>query len=559
MPGIYDILSQPFVTLFVVIALGLWLGSLQVRSISLGSAGVLFAGLIVGHLRRSLPDTIVNAHPSVLALPSTLTELGLLLFVYAVGLHAGPRFVPMFRSRVKAYLLIGLGSIGSAAFTAVALGNVLNLSPALTAGLFTGGLTNTPALAAGRDVVSRLAPSTAAEVSVGHGLAYPFSAILIVVLVQLLPRLTRQSPEHAARQAAQEAAERQPRIEKHSFWITNPNIAGCTVAEFHRQGLTRATISRIKREGVVYPALPELVLQLHDAVMAVGPESELAKLQSILGRSADDVPMDDTSGRVTSEVAVVSSPAVVDKQLGQILSGAFANVIVTRLRRQGVDLLPDPGLVLEPGDALRLVGNPEVVRRFAEHVGSEQRRLSETSLLSFAVGLCLGAIVGMIPIPLFGGVQGKLGLGGGAFLVGLLLGHMRRIGPFRVFVPEPVILFARELGLVVFLAGAGLEAGHQFMEVLRIAGIQALFAGAAVTCVAATVSLILTLRVFRWNVLSAAGTLSGTMTNPPALNAATALAQSDAAPLAFASIYPVAIIAKIILVQFAFLAARLWQ
>jgi putative transport protein len=558
-PSVYDIFSQPFVVLFAVIALGLWFGSLQVRGISLGSAGVLFAGLIVGHVRQSIPDGVVASHPNVLALPPTLTELGLLLFVYAVGLHAGPRFVPMFRSRVKAYLLIGLGSVGSAAVTAVALGHLFHFSPALTTGLFTGALTNTPALAAGRDVVQRLAPSSAAEVSVGHGLAYPFSAILIVVLVQLLPRLVRQSPQEAAQQAAREASERQPHIRTRCFWISNPNIAGSTVADFHRQGLTRATISRIKREGVVYPALPEMDLQLHDAVLAVGPEPDLNKLTSILGRPADDVTMEDTSGRVTSEVAVVSSPAVVDHQLGQVLTGAFADVIVTRVRRQGVDLLPDPALVLEPTDALRVVGNPEVVRRFAEHVGSEQRRLSETSLLSFAVGVCLGAVVGMIPIPLFGGVQGKLGLGGGAFIVGLLLGHARRIGPFRIFVPEPVILFARELGLVVFLAGAGLEAGRQFLHVLQIAGAQALLAGAVVTCVASVVTLLLTHRVLRWNVLASAGTLSGTMTNPPALNAATALAHSDAAPLAFASIYPVAIIAKIILVQFAFLTARLWQ
>ncbi len=222
MPGIFDILSQPFVTMFVIIALGLWLGSLQVRGISLGSAGVLFAGLIVGHLRNQVAPSVLDAKPAVLTVPNTMTELGLLLFVYAVGLYAGPRFVPMFRSRVKAYLVIGIGSVGAAAVAAVILGRVLGLSPALTTGLFTGALTNTPALAAGRDVVQRMAPSAAAEVSVGHGLAYPFSAILIVVLVQILPRLVRQSPEDAAQQAAREAAERNPPIQTRCFSLTNP-------------------------------------------------------------------------------------------------------------------------------------------------------------------------------------------------------------------------------------------------------------------------------------------------------------------------------------------------
>ncbi|MBM3496145.1 MAG: hypothetical protein FJX72_17770, partial [Armatimonadetes bacterium] len=475
---------------------------------------------------------------------------------YAVGLQAGPRFVPMFRSRVKAYLSIGLGSIGAAAATAVALGYAFGLSPALTTGLFTGALTNTPALAAGREVVVRLAPASAADVSVGHGLAYPFSAILVVVLVQLLPRFVKQSPEEAARLAAQEAQERQPQLKVRSFSVSNPNVVGCTVADFHRKELTRATISRIKREGVVYPALPEMEFGLHDIALAVGAEQDLAKLASVLGKPVEDVSMLGTHGRVTSESAIVSSAAVVDRQLGGVLTGAFDQVIVTRVRRQGVELLPEPDLVLEPGDELRLVGHADLVQRFAAYVGSEERRLSETSLLSFSVGVCLGAAVGMIPIPLFGGVQGKLGLGGGAFLVGLLLGHARRLGPLRIFVPEAVMLFARELGLVVFLAGAGLDAGGRFVEVLRIAGPQALLVGALITCVAACVTLFITQRVLGWNVLAGAGTLSGAMTNPPALYAAGALAPSDAAPLAFASIYPVAILAKIILVQFAFLAAR---
>lgn len=556
MPAIPTVLSSPFVTLFLVIACGLMLGNARVRGISLGAAGVLFAGLVFGHVRHIIPPAVVEQHPEVLSLPRPITELGLLLFVYAVGLQAGPRFVRMFRSRAKAFLTVGLGSVGFAALAAVAAGRLLHLGPGLTTGLFTGALTNTPALAAGRDIVERIAPAEAAEVPVGHGLAYPFSAIFVVVLVQLLPRLMRQSPAEAAASASADPSLFAPPLSRRQYRITNPNIQGMTVAQFHQSGLTRAVISRIKREGVVYPAERDMTLQLHDVVLAVGRDDELKKLTALLGEPADDVSMLDVFGRIASENVAVSAPSVVGTPLGDLLTGQFSDVIVTRVRRQGLELSPDPGLVLEPGDALRVVGNVREVEQFVQKVGAERRRLSETSLLPFALGVCLGALAGMVPIPLLGGVQGRLGLGGGAFLVGLFLGHVRKIGPFQLYVPEAAILFARELGLVVFLAGAGLEAGERFADVLRLAGVQTLVAGACVTLIASLSTVILSIRVLRRNALTVAGTLSGLMTNPPALNAATALAPSDAAPLAFASIYPVATVAKIVLVQIVFLAAR---
>lgn len=553
------LLNNPFVTLFAVIALGLCVGSFRLRRISLGSAGVLVTALPAGHLRSVLPRSLSPENSHAISVPSSVTVFGLVLFFYAVGLQAGPRFVTMFRGRVKAYVTIGLGSIGSAALTAVLLAHLLHLSPSITAGLFTGALTNTPALASGRDIAQRLNKTTAAEVSVGHGLAYPFSAIFVVVLVQLLPSLLRQPPSEAAGAAAQEARLLQPPLHRRQFRITNPNVTGRTVAAFHASGLSRATISRIEREGVVYAASPDMELALHDVVMAVGPEEEFEKLTAILGDPADDVSMYEEGGRIASETLVVSARHAVGRQLGDLLAGDFSDVIVTRVRRQGIELVPERSLVLEPADALRVVGHQEVVKRFAEYVGAEERRLSETSLLSFAAGICLGALLGMVPLRLCGGVHGNLDLGGGAFLVGLLLGHARRVGPFRVCVPQAAILFARELGLVVFLAGAGIEAGVRFAAVLHVAGLQTLFVGACVTIVASITDVMLAYFLFRWNALAVAGTLSGAMTNPPALNTATELAVSDAAPLAFSSLYPVAIIAKIVPVQCVFLAARMLQ
>ncbi len=190
-------------------------------------------------------------------------------------------------------------------------------------------------------------------------------------------------------------------------------------------------------------------------------------------------------------------------------------------------------------------------------LGREERRLNETSWVPFAAGITLGAALGLVPIALPGGLNVRLGVGGGAFLAALLLGHWGTLGPVRVYVPNAAKHFARELGLVVFLAGAGLGAGRNFVPVVREAGPQLLLAGALVALVTVAVACLLMYVGLRWNPLFGAGSLCACMTNPPGLAAATNLAESDAAPAGFASVYPVALIGKIVLAPLVFLVLRL--
>lgn len=549
MPGLpAQLLTSPLFALFTIIGVGAWAGSLRFRGVSLGASGVLFVALLVGHCRQYLPSEWLAAQPDMLTLPRVLTDLGLLLFVYPVGLQAGPQFLSMYRRRGKAYFSVAAVSIGAASLTTLGLAMALHIRPTLAGGVFTGALTCTPALAAVRDIAGSLFPADVGQASVGYGIAYPFSTLTVVLLVQLLPSLLRTPVAQAVAQARSDAETLSPSLHAVAYRVTNPNVAGRTVAQLQEAKLVDASYSRLKREGTVVPVTPSLTIQLRDVLMAVAVDTEHAKLEAVLGAHVDE-PMDDPTGIVTAEDIVVSRPAAFGKRLGDLDPAGAYGVVVTRVRREGLEFTPEARLEIEPGDTLRVVGARSGVAAFQEAVGQEERRLDETSLVPFVLGIALGAVVGMLPLPMPGGLQTRLGAGGGAFIVALALGHFGHIGKWRVYVPTAAKLLARELGLVIFLAGAGLEAGQHFASVVREAGPQIILAGAVVTLVGVGTALFMMLRVLKWNLLTAAGALGGVMTSSPGLSAATALADTDSQAVAFAGMYPVAIIAKIVVAQ----------
>ncbi|MCG3137538.1 MAG: Aspartate/alanine antiporter [Phycisphaerae bacterium] len=534
------LLKQPLFVLFAVIALGTLLGAVKFQGITLGPAGVFFAALVFGHFGHILPHE--------------LTELGLVLFVYSVGLHAGPQFFGILRSRGLSFLLVGVTSTAAGAVAAVILAKVLELSASMTGGLYCGATTCTPALAAVLDAVQRAVPDQATMASVGYGVAYPFSLICVVVTIQALPRIMRITAARAAELYQQEQQAQTPVLEECCFRLTNPNFFGRTIDELQGLHISQAVICRLKRAGVIQSARPQIILQADDVLLAVGLPEELAKLEAVLGDVVVEN-MADPTGAVSSELVVVSRKEIYGKTMREMALWERFGAVATRVRRGGMEFTPHGSLQLEPGDVLRVVGSREAINSTAELIGREERRLDETSIITFAAGIALGVAVGYLPLP-FMGEGAHLGAGGGAFLVGLVLGHLGHLGPVRIYVPNAAKHLMRELGLVIFLAGAGSRAGEKFVSVVQQSGVELLLVGAAITIVTVSVALFLLLRVMRWNILSGGGALSACMTNPPGLAAASQLADADAAAVAFASVYPVGLIAKIVLAQAIFLVLQ---
>ncbi len=519
--------------LFAILTLGAWIGQWSWRGISLGTAGVLFAALVFGHFGMSVPKEVM--------------DLGLLLFVYAVGLTAGPSFFRTFRRRGMQFVVLALVIVGAGALLTALTAFLLKLPPALAAGLYTGALTCTPALAAVLDVLHRVAPETAPLASVGYGVAYPFSMVSMALLVQFLPALLKRPVKDEEQKWLEEKAAETPGLVALQFRVTNPNCEGRTVAEVNPRRLAQVNISRIKHGDRVFAAKPESILHLGDVVMAVGAADELDKMTLLLGERAEER-MDVNAEALSMDVEVMDE-SLTGKTLAAMRVWEQFTVVITRIRRQGLEIAPHGNVTLEMGDGIRVVGEKSAVEAFVQRAQGSPRRASETSMTAYLVGLLVGVLVGLIPAPLGEGVTVKLGMAGGVFLTSLLIGHFGRIGPFRLYVPPAAKNLTRELGLMLFLAGAGANAGAHFVEVLQDRGAMLLLAGAAVTLLSALAGLAVMVKIYNFNLLSVMGSLAASMTNPPALASANRQTETDLPSISYASAYPVALIFKILLAQ----------
>jgi putative transport protein len=485
----------------------------------------------------------------------------LLLFAFAIGLQAGPRFFQLFKRRGIQFLIVGITTAGMAALTALLVTRLFHYPDELGLGLFTGALNCTPALAGAFDTARRVGMDDKI-VSVGYGLAYPFAAFFVVLLVQLLPHLVRVPAVRASAQAKEDelALNADLRILRQTLRITNPAIAQRTVAEIINLHETGASISRLQRDGMVFPVLPDTLVMLGDILLAVGTPQELSKLDPIGDVCNETLSMLQVpESHITSRQVVVSRKEVFGKRLDVINAWEEFHVVITRIRRDHTEFLPSPDFILEPADVLRAVGTPPSIEALSSRVGREERRLDETSLLPFVAGIAAGIFLGKLPLPLPDGVVVTLGMAGGPFTVALILSKLGRIGPISAYVPNAAKYLSRDLGLVLFLAGTGAKAGSAFFQVLGHEGIAVILAGAIISLVAVITSFTLTYKIMRWNLLTAAGALSATMFNPPALAAANELASSNAQALGFASVYPVSMICTIAAAQLLVLVFAAWH
>ncbi len=420
--------------LFAILALGSWVGQLSFHGLTLGAAGVLFTALVFGHFGMTVPGEIM--------------ELGLLLFVYAVGLQAGPRFFRTFRRHGLQFVVIALAVAGVGVLVTVLVARSLRLPFQLASGLYTGAMTCTPALAAAIDVVERIAPGSSASVSVGYGIAYPYSMIGVVLLIQVLPRLLRRELRQEEADWAREKQIEEPGLVARQYRLTNPNCDEKRVSEINPHRMMLANISRVKRGERVFAATPDIVLHLGDVVMVVGPQDELDKMSLLLGEETQE--RMDVNTDVLSVDVEVTEDGLTGKPLSQMRVWERYNVVITRIRRQGQEIAPTGHNALEMGDHIRVVGEQAAVKAFTPLVHGTARKADETNMLPFLVGLLLGIGLGAIPLNLPNGIQVRLGSAGGAFLVSLLVGHFGGIGRLRLYVPAAAKNLSRELGLDAF-------------------------------------------------------------------------------------------------------------
>lgn len=530
--------ENPLLLLFVVAALGHPLGEIRFRGTSLGPAAVLFVGLALGAIDPQLK------------LPEIISQLGLLLFVYSVGLSSGTGFFASFRRRGLRDSAFVVGVLGAAVTLVVVAQLVLGLRPATASGLFAGSLTNTPALAAVLEAIRQRFPTAAADVlsepAVAYSVAYPMGVLGVLFAAALAMKWWRVDF------ASEEASLREMPLTDQKLVCRTIHVASGaseTLGELSARHSWKVSFGRIKRSGETILATDDQRLRPGDLVTVVGPIKRLEQVIACLGTlSEEQIELD---RRVLDFRRIfVSNAAVVGQRLRDLNLPQQFGAMITRVRRGDVEFLPHGDTALELGDRVRVLTHRNNMPAVTAFFGDSYRAVSEMKVLPISFGMALGILLGTLPLPLPGGIVLKLGLAGGPLIVALILGAMERTRDIVWSMPFSVNLTIRQFGMLLFLAGVGIRAGHSFWETITQGDGLVLFAaGTCVTCATAWTTLWFGYRVLRIPMAILLGMLAGIQTQPAVLAYAVQRTGNDLPNVGYASVFPVATIGKILLAQ----------
>jgi putative transport protein len=538
--------------LSLVAIVGLWIGNWRVYGVGLGIGGVLFGGIAVGHFAKQY-GLVVNLHTL-----EFIREFGLILFVYTIGIQVGPGFFASLRTsglKLNAFaaLLVILGCI-----VAVILHKVWGIPLPVILGTYSGAVTNTPSLGAGQLMLTELG-ADANVMTLSYAVAYPFGICGILLSMWLIRFVFRINVDSEARLYQQQSGLGHGNLQTMNVEVRNSNLNGLMLQEIPDLEEGEVVCSRLKRGDELMVPKPDTVVQLGDLLHLVGDKKSLRKVRLVIGEEvAASLSTQGTELRV--ERVVVTNEKVLGKTLGDLELKSKFDVVVSRLNRAGIELVPGSASSLQFGDILNLVGRPESIESVAGLVGNAQHKLQQVQMLPVFLGIGLGVIVGSIPfyIPGFSAAL-KLGLAGGPLVVALVLSRIGSIGKLYWFMPPSANLALREIGIVLFLSVVGLKSGGEFVSTLVDGdGLLWMACGAVITLLPLLVVGLLA-RIFgKMNYLSLCGLLAGSMTDPPALAFANAMhPTSDAAALSYATVYPMVMFLRIISPQL--LVILLWS
>ena len=534
--------ARTVILLGVAGAAGSALGKIRVGGVSLGVAGVLFAGLFLGYLKLAVDPHVLEF----------VREFGLIIFVYTLGLQIGPGFFGSLRAR--GLMLNGFAAaivlLGAGLAVAFIRGGYVGLPAGV--GLLSGATTNTPSLAAAQQALKQVGveDSAAAVQGLAYAVAYPFGIIGIILTMVLVRRAFRVDvkAEVAAAEAAHAPA--RPKPATRNFEVRNPNLVGRALGKVPGLAGSGVVVSRFSRGGVVEVAKPETLLRLGDILHAVGPEEGLDELRVVVGADAG-VDLKSLPGSVTNRRLIVTRSDVFGRELGEIEVLAEQDVVVTRVTRGGIEFTATPGFRLQFGDVLMAVGEEPRIAAVAAAVGNSNKALNSPQPIPFFLGIALGVVVGAIPLAVPGlPAAVKLGLAGGPLIVAILLSRVANTGPLVWYLPTNANHMLREVGITLFLAAVGLKSGEKFMEVLMGGdGLRWLLFGAVITAVPLVVIGVFVRAWKKLNYAELCGLLAGSMTDPPALAFAQQTTGSDAPAVSYATVYPLVMLLRVFSAQ----------
>lgn len=532
---------QAVIVIGMISAIGLALGKISIYGVSLGVTFVFFAGIAAGHFGLSIDPQMLNYAES----------FGLIIFVYALGLQVGPGFFGSFRKGGITLNLLGVAVILIGTVLALVFHIVTGISLPDMVGILSGAVTNTPALGAAQQTLRQMQVN-AGDPALGCAVAYPLGVVGVILAIILLRKMF---PARVAQKVVAEDKARQTFIA--GFEVRNPGIFGKNIREVAMLAAHRFVISRLWRGGKVSIPTSDTVLLEGDHLLVITTEADEMPLKILFGEeekvdwNKQDIDWNAIDSQLVSQRIVVSRSEINGKKLGALRLRNSYGINITRIYRAGVQLLATPELVLQLGDKLTVVGEAAAIANVEKVLGNRIISLKEPNLIAVFIGIVLGLALGSIPFAIPGvSFPVKLGIAGGPIIVGILMGAFGPRLHMITYTTRSANLMLRGLGLSLYLACLGLDAGVHFFEtVIRPEGLLWVALGFILTVVPVLLVAIIALKLMKMDFGSLAGMLCGSMANPMALNYVNATVEGDNPAVSYATVYPLAMFLRVVLAQ----------
>ena len=534
-------IGHSILLLSFVIAAGIQLGKIKVFGVSLGITLVLFVGIILGHFGFTINHNVIHF----------FKEFGLILFVYSVGMQVGPGFFSSFKQGGITLNMLACGIVFLGVLTAVILHYATGIPMPTMVGILSGAVTNTPGLGAAQQAFSDMHGVSDNTIALGYAVAYPLGVIGIILSIILIKYIFRVSFDKENEQLNSEDSSHTNEAKPISLIVKNPAIFNKTVAELsnlleHRDFV----ISRVWRDSnkQIEIASANTVLQENDKVFVITTETDAETIKTFIGEEIDMerkqwIRME---SQFINRRILITKPELNGKRLGQLKLRKLYGINITRINRAGVDLVAKPGLTLQVGDRVNVVGTETAVSNVEKVLGNSMKRLNEPNLITIFVGIALGIVLGSIPISFPGIPQPvKLGLAGGPLVVAILISRFGYHYKLITYTTQSANLMLREIGITLFLACVGISAGDGFVDTIVNNGGY----GFIITFVPLMIIGCIGRYFCKVNYFTLMGLIAGSTTDPPALAYSNATAGNDAPSVGYATVYPLTMFLRVLTAQ----------
>ena len=539
-------IGHSILLLSFVIAAGIQLGKIKVFGVSLGITLVLFVGIILGHFGFTINHNVIHF----------FKEFGLILFVYSVGMQVGPGFFSSFKQGGITLNMLACGIVFLGVLTAVILHYATGIPMPTMVGILSGAVTNTPGLGAAQQAFSDMHGVSDNTIALGYAVAYPLGVIGIILSIILIKYIFRVSFDKENEQLNSEDSSHTNEAKPISLIVKNPAIFNKTVAELsnlleHRDFV----ISRVWRDSNKQSeiASANTVLQENDKVFVITTETDAETIKTFIGEEIDMerkqwIRME---SQFINRRILITKPELNGKRLGQLKLRKLYGINITRINRAGVDLVAKPGLTLQVGDRVNVVGTETAVSNVEKVLGNSMKRLNEPNLITIFVGIALGIVLGSIPISFPGIPQPvKLGLAGGPLVVAILISRFGYHYKLITYTTQSANLMLREIGITLFLACVGISAGDGFVDtIVNNGGFAWIGYGFIITFVPLMIIGCIGRYFCKVNYFTLMGLIAGSTTDPPALAYSNATAGNDAPSVGYATVYPLTMFLRVLTAQ----------